>query len=108
MNWTAVFAVIAIFLFVVLALILGYSAGKQEGKKEAKTDVYNQYGEPGPSGPPGPMGMSGRDGEPGPPGKTPDAKNLIVDPALKLTLAEWKLAVESRLTRVEKKAGMSV
>lgn len=47
-------------------------------------------------------GPAGKDG------RTPDANDLIVDPILEMTLAEWKLAVESRLTRVERKAGMSV
>lgn len=109
MNWTIVLGVVCGLLFTFIVLLFGYSAGKLEGKKEASTNVYNgEMGLPGPAGPAGPNGSDGNPGPPGPPGKTPDAKDLIVDPALKLTLDEWKLAVESRLTRVEKRAGMSV
>jgi hypothetical protein len=109
MNWLSVILLVLFVLtLLILVLIAGYSSGKQEGKKEAATNIHNGYGEPGPSGPAGPVGAMGATGPAGKDGETPNANDLIVDPILDLTLAEWKRAVESRLTRVEKKSGLSV
>ncbi len=109
MEWI-LWVVIAVF-WTALVLIAGYASGRIEGEKKASENVYNAYGEPGPPGPvgaTGAMGAPGADGVPGKDGKTPDANDLIVDPNLELTLAEWKNSVDTRLTRVERKAGMSV
>lgn len=114
MNWTMILGVLCGLMAAVLLLTIGYVSGKQVAKDEAeknKEEDSERYLE-GPGiglqGPTGPMGATGNPGPPGRDGETPDARNLIVDPDLELSLMEWKAAVESRLTRVEKKAGMSV
>jgi len=99
-------------LWTVVILIIAYFAGMYAGKEEAQkefegkvSNVFNQTVQ-GPPGPVGPMGPKGEPGLPGPPG--PSVEEWEVPGTLGMKLPEWINYVSDRMTRVERKAGMSV
>lgn len=102
--WTAVAV-----LWTAVALAVGCAAGKESMKKEnpATWDTFTgTQGLPGPPGPVGAVGATGSPGPPGPPG--PEADVLGTELPNGMSLGEWIAAADSRFTRVERKAGMSV
>lgn len=106
MTWL-LWLVIAI-LWTVVVLAVGYAAGHQAKIDEIKAGITQNFAT-GPQGPPGVTGAMGPTGEPGvvgPPG--PSADVLGTDLPNGMNLGEWITAVDSRFTRVERKAGMSV
>lgn len=103
--WVLLGVVYVLSLF--LVGFISQQMGIEEGEKKASQNVYNEYGAMGPEGPPGPQGMSGRDGNDGPPGPPgPGIKDEILPNGM--SLEEWHRSVEDRLTRVSRRAGMSV
>jgi hypothetical protein len=102
-------------LVVVLAFIAGRSSVQlEEQKKQSDPEkVQDDYGYAGPdyaSGPAGPIGPVGLTGAMGPPGEQGPPGPGIEDAKLSngMTVQEFADHVFSRLTRVERKAGMSV
>ncbi len=110
MTW--ILWVIIIVLWTILVATAFFLAGQAMGRDEAKKFDGSL---PGTSpdfieGPQGPTGLPGCDGEPGPPGprgpKGPGIKDEVFHDGM--TVEQWRNSVDSRLTRVERKAGMSV
>lgn len=99
-----------------LAIILAFVAGRssvhmEEKKPEDPEKVSDDYGyvgplagEPGSTGPMGSRGLPGERGEQGPRG--PGIDEAILSNGM--SVQEFADHVMSRLTRVERKAGMSV
>ena len=97
-----------IVLWVIIGILWTFVVGVafySVGAKSIEKHEEGLQGPPGPAGPTGPagmIGMDGKDGEPGPPG--PEGP----PGAVPNEFMERISAIESRLTRVERKAGMSV
>lgn len=92
MNMFLVF--FTLFLWTIVVCSVGYVGGKQS------VEQLNE-GIQGPEGPQGPDGPRGASGPMGPPGKCEHAEEVV-------QLREEVVALKSRMTRVERKAGMSV
>jgi hypothetical protein len=105
---TTILWIVALILWSCLLLIVGCYAGwqaKAQAVAQEEPQLVNQYNSI--QGPPGPQGMDGRDGEPGPPGPPgPGIEDEVLEDGM--TVKEWIRHVNDRLTRVERKSGMSV
>jgi hypothetical protein len=86
-------------------LVAGVYSGRHwNDNDEPKSDPYGIPGPPGAVGAMGAPGMDGKDGEPGPPG--PGIKDEILENGM--SVLEWINNTDSRLTRVERRSGISV
>lgn len=100
-------------IWTILIFIVGFSAGKQaekDTKHESEWKPNTDYIPiTGPTGMMGPMGEEGPQGPPGPPGPGFDLLGAHIDvEGVDMSFEEWVGHVSRRLTRVERKAGMSV
>jgi hypothetical protein len=105
---TTILWIVVAILSAFLVLIAGVYAGIHwHDNDKPESDPYGIPGPPGAVGAMGAPGMDGRDGkdgEPGPPG--PGIKNEILENGM--SVKEWIENTDSRLTRVERRSGMSV
>jgi hypothetical protein len=91
---TVVLWIVAGTLWTILVLLIGYASGRDSIEKHNE-GIMGPIGPVGASGPPGPMGVQG------PPGKCEHSEDVAA-------IQEAITDIKYRLTRVERKGGMSV
>ncbi len=105
---TIIMWIVIAVLWTILVFLAGWACCKVNFDQEIeKKPLTNQYGYDGTEGPQGPPGIQGEPGEPGKPCPvSPDEIDAIKG---RLTdLENRDVSYQSRFTRVERKAGLSV